>query len=173
MALGKREKAFAAVFVLGLGALAVDRVFLRPQGGAGTAAADAFATYGVPASPAEDTPSGPAEVQSPSVAERLDRVWPDREPNVAQVRDPFSLTGSWLGSTEAGASAAPDLLAAFAKTHPLVAVVMNGSQSQVLINDRVLTLGEQIDGFTLVSVSPKSAVFERRGERIVLELVSK
>jgi hypothetical protein len=173
MALAKRGKTFVAIFALGLAALAVDRVFLRPQGGAEKASADAFAKYGVPASPAEKAASAPSEAQRPSVTQRLDRAWPDQEPNVAQARDPFSLTGPWLGSTETGPSAAPDPVTVFAKAHPLGAVVMNGPRSHVLVNDRFLTLGQQIDGFTLVSVGPKSATFERQGERIVLELAGK
>jgi hypothetical protein len=173
MALAKRQKAFVAIFFLGLVALVVDRVFLRPQGGAGKAAADSFAMYAVPISPAENSPSPSAEAQNPSVAERLGRVWPDREPNGVETRDPFSLGGSWLANTEVSSPAAADSAAAFARTHPLVAVAMNGRQSHALVNDRFLTLGDQIDGFTLVSVGAKSAVFERQGERVVLELLNK
>jgi len=173
MALARRQQAFVAVFLLGLVGLVVDRVFLRPQGGPGTAAADSSDTYAVPFSPVKDAPSPSAEAQGPSVAERLDRVWPDREPNAVEARNPFSLTPLWLRSVGTGPAAGPDAAEVFAQAHPLVAVVMDGRQSYALVNDRVLTLGEQIDGFTLVSVGSKSAVFERRGERIVLELLSK
>jgi hypothetical protein len=173
MALAKRQKALIGIFGLGLLGLVVDRVFLRPQGGPGAASAETSEMYAVPASLADDAPAGSAEAHSPSVAERLDRLWPDWEPNAVGVRDPFSLTPLWRDSTPAGPSAAPDPGAEFAKAHPLVAVVMDGQQSRVLINDRLLALGGQIDGYTLVSVGPKSAVFERQGEQIVLELAGK
>jgi hypothetical protein len=173
MALAKRQKALIGVFCLGVLGLVVDRVFLRPQGGPGTASADTSETYTVPVSSADSASSASAEAQSQSIAERLDRLWPDWEPNAAEARDPFSLADSWLHSMEAGPSTAPNPAAEFAKAHPLVAVVLDGRQSHVLINDRFLTLGEQIDGFTLVSVGPKSAVLERQGEQIVLELASK
>jgi len=173
MVLAKRQKALIAVFLLGLVGLVVDRVFLRPQGGPDSASADSSDSHAVPLSPAQDAPSAPAEAQGPGVAERLQRAWPDREPNAAEARDPFSLAGSWLRGAGTGSSAAPDPAQAFAGTHPLVAVVVDGRQSYALVNDRVLKLGEQIDGFTLVSVGPKSAVFECRGQQVVLELLSK
>jgi len=172
MALEKRQKVFIAIFLLGLVALVVDRVFLRPEGGPEKASAGAFELYGVPVSTAEPV-TGPPETQNPTVAERLDRLWSDQEVNEADMRDPFSLTKSWQVSAVASASPAPDETAVFAKAHRLVAVVMDGRQSYALVNDRVLTLGEQMDGFTLVSVGAKSAVFDRQGKQIVLELVSK
>jgi len=170
MALAKRQKALIGIFGLGLLGLAVDRVFLRPQGGPGAASAETSEIYTVPTSPTDDAPSASEEAQSPSVAERLDRLWPDWEPNAVEARDPFSLTPLWLDNAQAGPPAVPDPGAEFAKAHPLVAVVMDGRQSHVLISDRFLTLGGQIDGYTLVSVGPKSAVLERQGEQIVLEL---
>lgn len=173
MAFARRQKALIAVFLLGLVGLVMDRVFLRPQGGPGAASADSSDAYAVPLSPARTAPSPAAEAQGPGVAERLERIWPDRKPNAVEARDPFSLRGSWLGSTGAGSSASPDPAEGFAQAHPLVAVVVDGRQSYVLINDHVLKLGEQIDGFTLVSVGAKSAVFERQGQRIVLELLNK
>jgi len=173
MILARRQKVLVAIFVLGLVGLAADRVFLRPQGGPGAASADASDSYAMPPLPARNGPSAVAEAQGPGMAERLDRIWPDREPNTVEARDPFSLRGSWLGNAGTGSSAAPDPAEVFAQAHPLVAVVMDGQRSYVLVNDRVLKLGEQIDGFTLVSIGAKSAVFERQGQRIVLELLSK
>jgi len=162
-----------AVFLLGLIGLVVDRVFLRPRGGPRVASADSPDSYAMPASPAQDGPSAVAGAQGPSVAERLDRLWPDREANGVEARDPFSLRGSWLGNAGTGPSAVSEPAQLFAQTHPLTAVVVDGQRSHALVNDRVLKLGEKIDGFTLVSVEAKSAVFERQGQRIMLELLSK
>ena len=96
MALAKRQKTLIAVFFLGLIGLGVDRVFLRPQGGPEAASADSSDSYAVPLSPAREAPSAAAEAQGPGVAERLEPIWPDREPNAVEARDPFSLAGSWL-----------------------------------------------------------------------------
>jgi len=171
MVLAKRQKVFIAIFLLGLAALAVDRVCLLPQGGPKQASASAFELYGMVVS-SEDPVPEPAG-QNATLAERLDRLWSDQDVNETALRDPFSLPASWQVGPVVSAPPAPDKAAVFAKTHPLVAVVMDGQQSYVLINDRVLPLGEQMDGFTLVSVGPKSAVFENEGKQVVLELVSK
>ncbi len=173
MALTKRQKTLIAVFFLGLIGLGVDRVFLRPQGGPDAASADSSDNYAVPLSPAREAPSPAAEAQDPGVGERLEQIWPDRELNTVEARDPFSLAGSWSDGKATGPSATPESAEAFARAHPLAAVVVSGRQSYISIDDRILKLGEQIEGYTLVSVGTKSAVFERQGERIVLELLSK
>ena len=171
MVLAKRQKVFIVVFLLGLIAFVVDRVYLLPQGAPKQASASAFELYGMVVSTDEPVPEPTG--QNPTVAERLGRVWSDQDVNEAAMRDPFSLTGSWQVGPVVNEPPAPDEAAAFAKTHSLVAIVKEDQQSYVLIDDRVLALGQQMDGFTLVSVGPKSAVFEREGEPVVLDLVSK
>lgn len=173
MTLTRRQRALVAVFVLGLISLVVDRVFLGPQSGPGPAAADSRDSHKVPLPQAKNAPGASAEVHSPNVAERLDRAWPDRKLNAGEARNPFSLTPLWLPSVGTGPAAEPDPAEAFAKAHPLVAVIVDGRQTYALVNDRILSPGEHIDGFTLVSVGSKSAVFERRGKRVVLELASR
>jgi hypothetical protein len=170
MVLARRQKILIAVFFLGLVGLGVDRVFLRPQGGPQAASADSSDSYAVPLSPVRDARPAAVESPGPNVAKRLETIWPDREPNDAQARDPFSWAGSWLAGKGSGPASGPDPAEAFVKAHLLVAVVIDGRQSHVLIDDRVLKRGEQIDGFTLVSVGPKSAVFEHGGQRATLEL---
>ena len=69
--------------------------------------------------------------------------------------------------------ATTDPVARFVRTHRLTAVVIDGPDSYVLIDDRFLGLGQKIDGFVLASVGDRRAVFERDGERACLELVNK
>jgi hypothetical protein len=171
MGLGKRQKALIGVFALGLIALMVDRVFLRPQGGAGKASGVEIgdSNRGV----GDSAAASPDEAQRPSVAQRLERLWSDHEANDVGMRDPFSLKGSWLDGSGEDPAVVSSPLTEFAKTHSLVAVVMDGRQSYALVGDRVLKLGDQIDGFVLTSVGPKSAIFDRQGEQVVLELATK
>lgn len=171
MMLEKRQKMLIATFVLGLIGLVIDQVFLRPGGGPRTASADAFEQYGVPASPEAPAPEPPSD--QPTVAARLERLWSGSDVNDVETRDPFCLAGSWQASPTAGLPPAPDEAAVFAKNHRLVAVVVDGPQSCALVNDRVLKPGDPIGGYTLVSVGPKSAVFDRQGRQIVLELATK
>jgi len=173
MALTKRQKTLLAVFFLGLFGLGVDHVFLRPRGGPDATSADSPDDYAVPLSPAPHAPSPAAEAPDPGMRDRLAQVWPDQKLNAVEARDPFSLAGSWSDGNGTGPSAVQDSQEAFARAHPLAAVVFSGQQSYISIDDRILKLGEQIEGYILVSIGPKSAVFERQGERIVLELSNK
>jgi hypothetical protein len=169
MVLTKRQQMLLATFFLGLIGLVVDRVFLRPQGGADTASAEAAEQYAIPASSRQAIPAVPAAAQGPSLAERLHRLWPG-EPNSQDLRDPFSLPVSWFDEIGGGSAATSDTVAAFAANHTLEAVVVDHRQTYALVGDRFLAPGQEIDGFTLVRISPRSAVFRHGGEQITLEL---
>jgi hypothetical protein len=168
MALTKRQKVLVAVFVVGSAALIVDRIWLRPE----AASADSPPESTAQASSATSRPSASVTPDKPSVAQRLDRLWPDREPNFSDVRDPFCLPRSWSGVQKDGPAAARDPAAAFATAHRLSAVLLEGQISYALVGDRFLTPGQEIDGFTLVSVGERFAVFEGQGGRVVLKLAN-
>jgi hypothetical protein len=107
------------------------------------------------------------------VAGRLQSLWPSQDFSIEQTRDPFSLPASWsdkVGADSGKASSAPAL---FVATHQLAAVVIDGGESYVLVNDHFLVPGQYLDGFKLVSVGDRSAVFEQDGQQAVLELVNK
>jgi hypothetical protein len=171
VALTKRQKTLAAVFFLGLVGLGVDRLFLRPQGGAQTAGANPWDLLVSPDGPRDDVLPDVA-AQNPGVAQRLRRLWSDRGLDVNCARDPFSLPASWHGNSGGGAAAVSDAAARFAKAHPLVAVVVDGHRSHALAGEHCLRLGQTLDGFTLVSVGPRSAVFQRGAEQVILDLVN-
>jgi hypothetical protein len=168
MASTKRQKVLVAVFVIGLTALIVDRVWLRPK----AASADSLAGSAAQASSAASHPSSQAAPNRPSVAQRLESLWPDREPNFSDVRDPFCLPRSWSGVQKDGSAATGDPATAFAATHRLSAVLVEGRVSYALVGDRFLTPGQEIDGFKLVSVGDRFAVFEGQGSRVVLKLMN-
>jgi len=164
----KRQKIMLVVFGAGLVGLAIDRVFVRSQGG--PAAASAGSSPAAPASPLP-APGRPAAPQETLAAQCLDHLWSDKEVDFERVRDPFSLPSSWSNGTETPVRTSLDPGALFARGHQLTAVVLDGSQSYVLIDDRLLRPGQDIDGFRLVSVEDRSALFERAGTRVSLELV--
>jgi hypothetical protein len=168
MTLTKRQKVLVAVFVVGSAALLVDRVWLRPK----AASADSPTGSGANASSTASSPSSGVTPDKSSVAQHLDSLWPEREPNFADVRDPFCLPSSWSGVQKDGSGATGDPTAAFVATHPLSAVLAEGRVSYALVGDRLLTPGQEIDGFKLVSVGDRFAVFEGRGARVVLKLTS-
>lgn len=169
----RRQKSLIAVFLIGLVALVVDRTLLRPQGGAAAASADADGSLGESVVLMDNVPVLEEEPPEPRLAERLSQLSTKDSVDFEQMRDAFSLPAPWFGDTTASTQAVMGPVERFARTHRLTAVVVDGQDSYVLIDDRFLGLGQQIDGFVLASVGDRRAVFERDGERACLELVNK
>lgn len=168
MTLTRRNKMLFSIFGLGLVALVADRTILRPQGGPAAASA----------SQSEDSerPAGHApapEEQRPEIdmADRLSVFWPGQAPDFEQVRNPFALPATWFETAGGGEERAPDVVRRFIRTHRLTAIGMQNGESYVMVDDHFLVPGRHLDGFTLISVGDRSAVFEREGRQIVLELV--
>mgnify|MGYP001407146725 CR=1 FL=1 len=166
MTLNKRQKTLSAVFLIGLVGLVADRAILRPQGGPRAASADS--PPAAPAGPAQALAEEPP-ARAP-LAERLNRLLPaGMDSN--ELRDPFALPASWSDRDAAPVARVPETAAAFLRQHRLKAVVAQGAEMGALVDDSFLALGQSVDGFTLVSVNQREAVFERDGLQAVLELV--
>jgi hypothetical protein len=141
----KRQKMLIATFFLGLISLGVDCLFLRPPEGAAAASADAAQQYAVPLARGDDPVPAPAEAQGQSVAQRLDRLWPQGQINAGDVRDPFALPTSWsVVRRMVGLPTRP--LAAFARVTRSGGRGLDGRQVHALVGDRFPTPGQQIDG---------------------------
>jgi len=167
----KRQKIMLVVFGVGLVGLAIDRLFVRSQGGPAAASAGSSPAATASPLPAPDLPAAPAPPQETPATQCLNRLWSDKEVDFEHVRNPFSLPSSWSNGTEKPSRTPLDAGALFAKRHQLTAVVLDGPRSYVLIDDRFLRPGQDIDGFRLVSVGERSALFERAGTRVTLELM--
>ncbi len=169
MSLSKRQKTLLAVFLIGLIALVVDRTVLRPQGGPRAASADSL-----PASGPGIRPSGPqpaAQAAPPvTVAQRLDKLTSGREAGTEALRDPFSLPPSWSDTTAGKGERTPDAAEAFVRRHQFRAMMVRSGESCALVDDSTLIVGQSLDGFTLVAVGPRSALFDHDGKQVVLHL---
>ena len=87
------------------------------------------------------------------------------------MRDPFCLPATWSGTEAVSAEKAPDAVRVFLGKHHLKAVLIQGGVSCAQVDDSYLSPGEYLDGFKLISVDQRSAVFERQGKQAVLDLV--
>lgn len=65
-------------------------------------------------------------------------------------------------STDAGTSQNPKLLA----------VIVAGKKSLVNLNGAIIGIGEEKDGYRLIKVRDRKAIFKKRKKRIVLEMSS-
>ncbi len=173
MNITKRQKTLLVIFLIGLAALAVDRTFLRPQGGASAASADTLQPAQDSVLPSDNIPTLADRTAGPGAIERLNRMWSNPDITVEQMRDPFSLPASWSDKVSDDDIKLSNATARFISGHQLTAVVVDGRESYVLVNDHLLVPGQCIDGFTLVAVGDRSAVFEQDGTRAVLELAGR
>ncbi|MFB0524347.1 MAG: hypothetical protein ACETVZ_02320 [Phycisphaerae bacterium] len=181
MKLSRQQKIYLAILALALGALLVDRLF-RSRSAGGGLAAEASA-YSVPL-PGETIPA-PALVfdkktrgpepnsQSPSMklSQQLEILLPDECLDLVQARDAFSLPAAWLDELCAqNPLGQADAAARFAKSHQLKAVLIDGKMRSALVDDHLLILGQELDGFKLVAVNQSSATFAAGTRRVILKL---
>ena len=171
MTLNGRQKVGVAVLAVGLGALAVDRVFVLPQNAPASEKKGFVDVYTATSSPGAvaATPATSARV---TVAERLEAVWSDKRLTFEAPRDLFSLPNSWR---RASGPATPDrstvgAAGRFSAAHSLEAIIIDAYGDRALIDDKLVRLGERLDGYALVSVEKEFVVFEGNGERITLRL---
>lgn len=169
MSLSKRQKTLSAVFLIGLVALAADRTVLRPSGGPRAASADPLPAPVRGAAPSGHLPGAQA-MPPATVAQRLDKLASGKEAGSDGLRDPFSLPPSWSDTTAGKGEGSTDTTGGFVRRHQFRAVVVRNGESSALVDDSFLVPGQSLDGFTLVAVGPRSALFERDGQQVVLHL---
>lgn len=173
MTLTKRQKISLAIFAIAIAALVVDRVFL----GEGSIPAGASASSSPP--PVTDTPpaSPPADVNVPSstirLNQRLETLWLERVRDINQPRDVFTLPEEWLNDIlpkepEKVPEPEKDAATIFVTSHQLQAVLISGLIRCVTVNDHVLELGDELEGFKLIAIEEDSATFVAGDRQVTL-----
>lgn len=169
MRLSKRQKVCVAILALGLGALVVDRALLRPQGGPAEASADSIQAPAERVVAATEYPD--IQPSTMKLIRQLETLCPDDSLDLGQVRDAFSLPASWLAEVSP-ASRPLSQETRFAKSHQLRAVAVQNQARGAWVNDYFLIIGQELDGFKLVSVDEDCATFAAGGKRVVLRLAN-
>ena len=154
-------------------ALVVDRVFLAPAttGPAPASAADRPAeapAAGQVQPPTDDGTAAPGV----SVAQQLQAAWQRCQVDLASLRDAFSPPREWFAQAAVSRPVEPARVAAekFVKQHRLKSVMAAGRGGSAIINDKLLAVGQKLDGFTLVTVAAEAVVLEGDGVRVTLHL---
>ena len=175
MRLTKERKILAAILGVGVAGLFLDRVVLD-SGLTGAESASAVlverAAADLSAPPAllvdESDPPSPG----PTLADRLEEAAATAESAPSDNVDAFHLPDTWFGTPaqapepEARHAAAME----FARTHRVEAVVTSDQMHCAIVNGKAVRVGQRLDGFTLVSVDQRSAVFEAKGIRTRLTI---
>lgn len=177
MKLSKERRVYAAILGLAMGGLVVERVFFAggPQSAAASVAPVVEATAPTPANPAPiPVPAGP------TLSSRLEELRPV-SPCPPSPGEAFRIPESWRPvppPDEVRDPQDPQAVAArFAKSHRLTSVVLGsgGGRSAAFLDGGILVwLGDRIedglDGFTLVAVTRDTAVFEKNGTAVELQM---
>lgn len=181
MQLTKQQKIVGALLVLAVVAFGIDRWVIgtdddlavsapaagRHAGATRRATARQARPLTVPATSAPEASLGSIA----SLATRLSCIAAAENLNLDRVRDAFRPPAAWVGTTRA---VTPDEIALAARgfqNRKLTAVIMrNSGRGVAIVDQRTVSVGQSLDGFVLVAVKERSAVFRRGGQRVELRL---
>ena len=108
------------------------------------------------------------------LASRLETMAAQHDLDGAPVRDAFQPSEVWLSRLGANHSkpavAAPPVGAGFIKKHKLQAVLLGRDGGSAIVNNTYLKIGQELDGFELVSIDANSVGFVSGKVRVVLTL---
>ncbi|MEE9131441.1 MAG: hypothetical protein V3T84_15600 [Phycisphaerales bacterium] len=177
MPITTKQKVYGCVLVAGLSAFAADKTFFAPSDAAAQDSsvseyAMTSSTSVLDAARRDLTAMADLPTEGSDIADRLSAVAEARSLDLTDVRDAFKPSPSWIGDDgtvqqlDLGGPAA----ATFVRSHRLMAVMAGGPNGSAIIDDKCLFIGQQIDGFRLISVGARDAVLESNGVRVELQL---
>jgi hypothetical protein len=176
MGMSKQRKLFVGILGLALAGLVIDRTVLDGSVlGPNAAAAHSGARPDTDAAPtpAEDHLQEPLSSRG-MLASRLRQVGADLDLDPGSVRDAFSPSELFTGPPPVEEQPdEPDfdkLAQAFAAAHRLTSVLVTSTDRSAVINGKRFVIGAQVDGFTLIEIQSRAAVFERDGRTVQLNI---
>ena len=183
MKLSRERKAYAGMLVLGLLALGADRFIIGPPA---TAGADEYSVD--PADAAADTGAAPApfplaagepapRTQAVSMGQRLqsfEAAGADQE-----LTDLFQVPRAWRPAEQASGAPRPVQPSGLSpwelfKRRKLNGVLVEATgqgRRQAIVDGQAILLGHSLEGFRLIDVTQKTAVFEGHGRQVVLQVI--
>ena len=170
---------YAAALGLALVSLVVDRLFLGGASGPADAAASTSAAPGAPGSATAATaavaPVAASLDAGEMLADRLDLIARSHALLLDDVHDAFRAAPDWYppqraaqGTTD---NTAPATVETFPIRHRLMAVLQgDGGVDRAIVDGRPVRVGQIVDGFRLLNVTTRSALFERDGQTVELQI---
>ena len=185
--LTKSQRVYMTMLAVALVAFTVDTVFLGGEARVQQAGAE---TLAIPFTPPAAPPVEPAPApdRTASLAEALKAC--DTE-DISQVPEAFEPSASWRETlcppppepTLPGGlsvnTAEPDTPEAalavrqaqrFAETHNLMSIIRTSNGGTALVDGQLVQVGRKLDGFTLLRLTERGAVFEAGGKQVELRL---
>ena len=111
---------------------------------------------------------------SMSVADRLKTLADPEDLEPQSLREAFAPPLDWLRElqTRPGTTTAPEVdpVAEFAAKHKVTVVMLAGSAGSAIIDGKIMQVGQELDGFTLVRMAAGSVVFRAKNGAAEVEL---
>lgn len=178
MKLTKRQKVCIAGLAAAVAIMVADRVFfgLAPTTPEQATADDIQSPLPQPSQTAEpladETPGESSPMHEDSLAMRLEALWKTEDLDWGRIPDPFVPPDAWAAELPSETKAVSQQTPAerFARLHRLEAVLMVGGAGFAVVGDKCVPVGQELDGFKLVSVGERSAVWESDGAGVTLVL---
>ena len=123
--------------------------------------------------PEPDTVGAEADLVSEArmlIADRLAEVAEQDRLDPTDVRDAFRTPAVWFSRESGTANPVKSPGERFREIHRLNAVLAAGREGHVIIDGRRLLIGQELDGFTLISVGERTAVLVSEQEGVKLQL---
>jgi hypothetical protein len=158
MKLTKERKIYAGLFVLAACAFAGDQLFSGPKEAAASVDAAVVATAQAAPAAAGATKPNPHSANTTQLAQRLRALDHEEALSASALSDPFKLSKTWDGAALAQGDGS---ISSFIQRHRLTAVMVSGVRGSAIIDGELVRVGQSLEGFKLVEVSTKSAMFER------------
>ncbi len=178
MSITTKHKVYGCVLVTGLSVFAADKTFFGPSDAA--AQDSSVSEFGITTSSTsvldaarrDLTALADMPAEGSDIADRLAAVAEARSLDLSDVRDAFKPSPGWFGDDGTAQQQGLDGAAAatFVRSHRLMAVMAGGANESAIVDDKCLFIGQQIDGFRLISVGARNAVLESNGVRVELQL---
>jgi len=189
MEMSKQKKVLLGVVGVGLAVVALDRLVFLGEVTGGPSEASAATSAGMasasfePAAGRADTAAADATAARAnvsadvvSVADQLRRAAEKLNLQGPPVREAFVPSEAWVGPRGHATEAAPRDQAAerFRSDHRLMGVMRRGDRPVAIVNGIAMSVGQRLEGFTLVSIDPSArtpkATFEKGKTRVELRL---
>jgi hypothetical protein len=108
-----------------------------------------------------------------TVSARLEKVAAEQGLDASHTRDAFVPSNLWKPSADAKAETGERLASAgrFRQQHKLLAVMFGRQGGMALLDGKPVRAGQIVDGFRLVEVHERDAVFEAGATRVQLTVV--
>lgn len=168
MNLSRERKVYVAIFGLAAGALVIDRVLLDSGvSDPASAGAETLLVASGGSVPSIDGLNALPDKAKATLASHLGKLADPSDIDMSKLTDAFAASSAWKPEP----AKEPEKIA---KKMPdgsyTLSAILTGPNAAAVINGKPISVGGQVDGFTLIAVTENSAVLESAGSRQVLHL---